>query len=230
MGNIGQLFGRGLMGGVVIAAACAGAAGFLYLLYRLIKLARPKEARREEQRIASHRFYKVSGRGRVAYLVLCLEETLRFYGQDLSAWEWILRRMWSITDGSDDNWIDLWLDAVGELLPSEVLTSGATETASAEIGRARALYTQAGSAMVVINAVMENAYTIVGQWAPDMPAHDPDALGRIDRAEETMRGFGVPLPADERTQPLLRQKDLSLGKPFDGARLSRLSNERPGTR
>jgi len=223
MGNIGRLLERGFMAGAVFAAACAGFAGFFYLLHRLIKRMRPKEARREEQRILSHRLYKVSGRGRIAYLILCLEETLRFYGQDFSAWEWILRRLWSITDRSENNWTDLWLDSIGELLPSAVLAGGAAQTA--EISKARTLYTQAGTAMIVINAVIESAYTIVCDWSPDTAAHDPDALRLIGRTEETMTAFGAPLPSNEIIQPLLEQKDFSLGKPFDGLRFSYISKQ-----
>ncbi len=225
MGNIWQILGRGLMTGAVLAAVCAGFAGFFYLLYRLIKRMRPKEARQEEQRILSHRLYKVSGRGRIAYLILCLEETLRFYGQDLSAWEWILRQLWSITDCSQNNWIDIWLDSVGELLPSVVLANGPTEAAPAETSKAHALYTQAGTAMIVINAVIESAYTIVCEWSPDTIAHDPNALRLIDKAEETMNAFGVPLPSSEVMQPLFKQKDPSLGKPFDGLRFSYMSKQ-----
>ncbi len=143
------------MAGAAFAAACAGFAGFFYLLYRIMKLMRPKEARQKEQRILSHRLYKVSGRGRIAYLILCLEETLRFYGQDFSAWEWILRQLWSITDCSENNWIDIWLDSIGELLPGEVLANNTPETASAEISKVRTLYTQAGTAMIVINDVVQ---------------------------------------------------------------------------
>ncbi len=77
--------------------------------------------------------------------------------------------------------------------------------------------------MIVITAILENAYTIVGQWAPDTVAHDPDALILIDKVEETMRSFGVPLPSSEALQPLLKQKDSSLGKPFDGLRFSYIS-------
>ncbi len=223
MGNIWQLLGRGFMGSVVFAAACAGFAGFFFLLYRLIKLMRPKEVRQEERRVLSHRFYKVSERGRIAYLILCLEEALRFYGQDFRALEWVLWRLWSITDCSENNGIDIWLDSIGELLPSEVLANNTTETT--EISKARTLYTQAGTAMIVINAIIENAYTIVGQWSPDTIDHDPDALCLIDKVEETMNAFGVPRPSNEFIQPLLEQKDFSFGKPFDGLRFSYLSRE-----
>lgn len=90
-----------------------GFAVFLYLVYRLIKFLQPKTVRQEEQQVYSHPFYKVSGRGRVAYLILCLEEVLLFYGQDFSAWERILRELWSITNGSEGDWIGTWLDSVG---------------------------------------------------------------------------------------------------------------------
>ncbi len=225
MGTIWQLLERGFMGGIVFAAACAGFAGFLYLLYRLINLMRPKEVRQEEKRILSHRLYKVSGRGRIAYLILCLEGTLRFYGQDFSAWEWVLRRLWSITDCSENNWIDIWLDSIGELLPSEVLVNNTTETTSAEKSKARTLYTQAGTAMIVINAIIETAYRVVGEWEPDTVANDPDALFLIDKVEETMNAFGVSLPLNEDIGPLFEQKDSYLGKLFDGLRFSRISKQ-----
>ncbi len=225
MGNIGRLLERGFMAGVVFAGVCAGAAILFYLLCRLIDLRQPKEVRWEEQRLLSHRFYQVSGRARIAYLILCLEEALRFYGQDLNAWEWVLRRLWAITDCSEKNWFDIWLDSVGELLPSEVLTNNTVETTSAEISKARTLYTQAGASMIVINTVIENAYTIVGQWDPDTIKYDPDAIRLIEKVEETMMAFGVPLPSNEIIQPLLAQKDFSLGKPFDGLRFSYISKK-----
>jgi len=223
METIGRLFERGVKGGIVFAAACAGFAGALYLLYQLIKCTRPKEVRQEERRIVSHRLYRVSGRGRIAYLILCLEETLRFYGQELCAWEGILWQLWSITDCAETNWMDIWLDSLEELLPSTVLASNGA--ASGERSKVQTLYAQAGNAMIVINAILENAYTIVAEWSPHTVAHDPDALLHIEKAEETMTAFGVPLPSDEIVQPLLAQKDFSLGKPFDGARLSYLSKQ-----
>lgn len=223
MENIGQLLESGVMSGIVMAAVLAGFAGFLYLLYRLIKRMRPKEVRQEEQRILSHRFYKVSGRGRAAYLILCLERTLQFYKQDLAAWEWILRKLWSVTDNSENNWIDVWLDSIGELLPKAVLTNN-SDAVLEETGKARSLYIQAGYAMIVINTILESAYTMVSEWSPDTSAHDPGALGYIDEAEEMMKKFEVPRPSDEVIQRLLvEQKSSSFGEPFDGLRFSCIS-------
>lgn len=226
MEHIRQLIERGFIGGIVIAAVFAGFAGFLYLLYRLIKLTRPKKVRQEEQRILSHRFYKVSGRGRVAYLILCLEKTLQFYKQDFTAWEWLLRKLWSITNNSENNWIDAGIDSIGELLPSEVLpTSNNDSTISEEIEKAQTLYTQAGNAMIVINAILDSTYTLVCEWSPDTSAHDPNALYYIDKVEDTMKQFEIPLPSSEIILRLRsEQKSSSFGEPFDGLSYSGISN------
>ncbi len=230
MKYIWKLLESSFTAGVVLAVGFAGFAGFLYLLYwllnRLIKLMRPKEVRQRDQQIMSHRFYRVSWRGRAAYLILCLEEALQFYKQDFTAWEWVLRKLWSITDCAENDWmIDVWLDSVVDLLPRVVLTDNAAEAASADINKARNLYTQAGYAMIVINAILENADAMVGAWSSNTAAHDPDALRYLDKVEAVMRDFGVPLPSSEISQPLFKQKDSWFGAPFDGLRLSRLSKK-----
>ena len=217
MEQIRQLLERGFWGGIVFAAALVGFTVFLYLVYRLIKVFQPPKIRREEQRIRSHRFYKVSWRGRVAYLILCLEETLRFYGQDISAWEYVLRKLWSITDSTEGDWIGNWLDSVGELLPSTVLTG--------KTGKIQNLYTRSGTIMILVNALMENAYAIVCEWSPEKVVYNPDALHYIDSAEEIMGKFGVPLPTKDAVRFLVSQRDSSVGKPFDGLCLSYLSEE-----
>lgn len=221
MDKIGQFLERGFWGGIVIAAAFVGFAVFLYLVYRSIKFLQPKTVRQEEQRVHSHPFYKVSGRGRIAYLILCLEEVLLFYGQDFSAWERILRELWSITNGSEGDWIGTWLDSVEALLPSQILTTA--PSSSDDIREIRNLYTQSGTKMILVSALMESVYTMVCKWAPDTVAYDPDALHFIDETEEMMKKWGVPLPASENVQFLIAQKDFSLGKPFEGLRLSYLS-------
>jgi len=220
-----QLLERGFEGGIVVAAAFVGFVGFLYLVYRFIKSLQPKKVRQEKQRILSHRFYRVSGRGRIAYLILCLEEVLQFYGQDFTAWEWILQKLWSITNSSEGDWIGTWLDSVEELLPSQILANKTDLPSSDDRRKVHSLYTQSGTAMILVNTLMENAYTMVCEWSPDKVAHDPDALHFIDEAEEMMEKFGVPLPANDAVRFLMSQKDYSLGKPFDGLSLSRLSKK-----
>lgn len=54
---------------------------------------RAQKAEQAADRLVYHRFYKLSGRGRAAYLILCLEKALQFYGQELAAWEWLLQKL-----------------------------------------------------------------------------------------------------------------------------------------
>ncbi len=114
-------------------------------------------------------------------------------------------------------------------MPDTVLTNDAAEAAPAEISKARTLYTQAGTAMIVIYAILDTAYTIVCDWGADTIENDPDdpdAIRLIEKAEETMNAFKVPLPTNEAIQPLLKQEDFPFGKPFDGLRLSYLSKQK----
>ena len=79
--------------------------------------------------------------------------------------------------------------------------------------------------MIVINTIIESAYTIVCEWSPDTTAHDPDALRIIEKVEETMDAFGVSFPLDEIIQPLFEQRNSSLGEPFNGLQFSYLSRQ-----
>ena len=214
MDKIGQLLERGFLGGIVIAAAFVGFAVFLYLVYRLIKFLQPKTVRQEEKRVHSHPFYKVSGRGQIAYLILCLEEVLLFYGQDFSAWEQILRELWSITNGSEGDWIGTWLDSVKPLLPSQILTTA--PSSSDDIRKIRNLYTLSGTKMILVSALMESVYTMVCEWAPDTVAYDPDALHFIDETEEMMKKWGIHFVHCSDEWYILAEKELPLEEQYDG--------------
>lgn len=220
MDGILMLLQRGFAGGIVTAVVFAGFAGFLYLAYQLIKFMRPQEVRQDKQRVLSHRFYKVSGRGRVAYIILCLEVALQFYKQDLPEWDVILRKLWSVTVNNEGCWIDAWVDDISELLPEAVLTDN-SDAVSEAASKTRKLYIQAGYTMIVINAILENVYRMVAEWSADTKANDPDGLYHIDAAEEIMKKFAVPLPPDEIVELLLtKQRGSSLGAPFDGLQYS----------
>ena len=134
-----------------------------------------------------------------------------------------MRELWSITNGSEGDWIGTWLDSVLELLPSQILANKTDQLSSDDKREIPNLYAQSGLVMILVNTLMENAYTMVCEWSPDIVAHDPDALHYIDKAEEMLKKFGVPLPANEAVQFLASQKDSSLGRSFEGLRLSYLS-------
>lgn len=65
-----------------------------------------------------HKFRRVSKRGRAAYLILCFEECLSFYGENTDDWKWVLEELWEITSTWD---IDRWVSRVCDLCPESVL-------------------------------------------------------------------------------------------------------------
>lgn len=78
--------------------------------------------------------------------------------------------------------------------------------------------------MTVISTILDSLYEMVSGWSLHADAYDPGALCHIDRAEETMRQFGIPLPPRETVQLLIsEQMHYSFGNPFDGLRFSGLS-------
>ena len=70
------------------------------------------------RRKTAHKFRRVSKRGRAAYLILCFEECLSFYGEDIGDWKWILEELWEITSTWD---IERWVKRVCDLTPESVL-------------------------------------------------------------------------------------------------------------
>ena len=53
-----------------------------------------------------HRIGRVSKRGRAAYLNLCLEECLVFYGERIAEWKRVLKELWEITSTRDiERWV-----------------------------------------------------------------------------------------------------------------------------
>ena len=91
--------------------------------YRKWKQERKTERRKwkqdrklERRKWKQYKFYPVSKRARAAYLILCLEEVLKFYEQDFEKWEWVLKKLWEITTTSD---IEEWIFQVCDLTPEE---------------------------------------------------------------------------------------------------------------
>lgn len=221
---------------LVAAVFVAGAYGLLYL------------ARRAEQRLplekapaagaaewtAEDVFYAVSGRGRAAYLLLCLERALAFYGQDLTLWQSLLERYWAITAAEEDAAVD-WLETVFYLLPDSVLPYECFEDASeaagypwsaAQFEEARRCYTAAGWGMIVFNTLLQNLYLLVSGWDEE-GAPTPEGLRLIAEAENQMRVFRVPLPQEGPALAFVKaQKGKGPGAPFDGLALSVLGAEK----
>lgn len=194
-----------------------------------------KEVRVRNKEWKHHRFYPISKRARAAYLILCLEESLLFYSQDIHKWEWVLKKLWDVaTTDYEEDWVD-----VDNLLPEEVLAYATYEElekhyrsapfpyihSKVEFAYLQDLYSNVGPALEVIEQLMDHIYdVIVEDWGQDETPHTPSALQYIDQAEQLLREKEIPLPHDEQALNfLISQKDKHFGKPFDGLRFSILS-------
>ena len=194
--------------------ACAAVGGLLTgaaIVFTLgCRLLRPKAERQQEALLRVHRFYPVSGRGRAAYLLLCLEAALAALDQDRAAWAWLLERLWSVV--SETDWIR-WLRETEPLLPRSVLASECGEAEEAGPAAARALYVQAGWRMLALDPLLEGLYQLVNRW-DDGEAHCSEGLAAVDLAEGVLERLSIPLPNGEPLEALLARRDPFLGDPF----------------
>ncbi len=237
---MGKGFVLTLQAGVLgLALIVAVAAFFIAGAYGLLYLARRAEARipaqTEGQAAAedwtpSDPFYAVSGRGRAAYLLLCLEEALSFYGQDLAQWRFLLERFWSVTATAEEE-LTGWLETVYYLLPDAVLPYETFEDAAADAGypwsaaqfeQARQCYMSTGYGMIAVNALLQNLYLLASGWDEDPPP-GPEGLRLLADTENQLHTFHVPLPQEGPSLTFVQeQKETGPGAPFDGLSLSAL--------
>lgn len=184
-------------------------------------------------------FYPVSKRARAAYLILCLEETIKFYGLDFEKWEWVLSKLWEITStGNEEDWIF----QITDLMPEEVLPYSTYEELEEDrksrpvyfkysFSEARFLYLHElyrESSHSVAEKILDNIFSVVADdWGESEEPNTPPSLKFIEKTQELMAEKEIPLPSDwETVRFLMNQEDKHLGKPFDGWKLSTLSRRK----
>ncbi len=208
--------------------------------YRKWKQERKTERRKwkqdrklERRKWKQYKFYPVSKRARAAYLILCLEEVLKFYEQDFEKWEWVLKKLWEITTTSD---IEEWIFQVCDLTPEEALPYSTYEELEAarknkpiyfpysftaeQLTDLQNLYRETEH-FPLIESILDNIYFVIADdWGECETPNTPTALAYIEKTEQLLTENQIPLPNDEQTLSfLMRQKDKHSGKPFPGRNL-----------
>ena len=186
------------------------------------------EKRTVEKSLKKHRFYKLSLRGRAAYLVLCFDQALRFTGQDFAKWEPVRRELRKVTEENLETWAFRSID----MLPDEVLSAGSRAEliaqrehtafpdyafSEAEFIAFHTLYAQAGEALAPLSFLMNRILdvAIFGCEDGNPVPHTPGSLPLIDQANAYMQARGIPLPDESAVLSLLHQQRSSgFGKPF----------------
>lgn len=63
-------------------------------------------------------FKNISVKGRVAYGIRCLEQTLIYYNCSLENWKWIIEKIWGYTSVV---YLDDWFYEIAEFMPDSIL-------------------------------------------------------------------------------------------------------------
>ena len=98
-------------------------AAILLFFYRVLLYKKPEQRRKEkaqkqeQRRWKQHRCFPISGRARAAYLILCIEEVLRYYRLDFTRWKRLLEILWDITQ-TDNVWE--WVAYTSNLDPETI--------------------------------------------------------------------------------------------------------------
>lgn len=216
----------------IVLLYAAGLASILFF-YRTLFYQTPEQRKKQKiqkaefRRWKSHRFYPVSNRARAAYLILCLEEALKFYGQDFAKWEWVLKKLWEITETDQ---MEEWALDVLDLLPDTVFSCkefeelGSYRFSMERFTELRNLYQSVDRGFGVLEKLIDCILSLVAADWEDFETPPPSVLQFVEEAEWILKEKGIPLPHEESTiHFLLSQKDKHAGKPFDGLRFSALS-------
>ena len=183
-----------------------------------------------------HKFRRVSKRGRAAYLILCFEECLSFYGEDIGDWKWILEELWEITS----TWnIERWVKRVCDLTPESILPYGSYqemldkvrergywyELNEENFASLQSLYRKERPGFQVISSMIDRIYgVIVDDWGDSEEPFTPSCLHNIDEAEAIMRRSSIPLPLDGVAMGfIMKHRDKHYGKPFEGVQFSAIA-------
>lgn len=191
--------------------------------------------RKEEK----HKFARVSKRGRAAYLILCFEECLLFYGENIADWKWVLEELWEITSTWD---IDRWVSRVCDLSPETVLPYASYKELMKKINEInfwyelneeefvflQNLYHKERMGFQVISDLLDKIYDVItDDWGDMEESFTPSCLHNINEAEEIMKNNDIPLPSNQSALGfIMKHRDKHYGKLFDGTQFSILSAQK----
>lgn len=232
--SLPQKLGYIFLFGIAFAVMIAGVGAGVWLLCRMAgalrDLGRPpaeRKRRREERR---HPFRGASLRAKAAWLICCLEQALAAGGLDAEqgepgCWYPLLSLLWQVGQWPPELVSTQWLDQVGELLPSALLTPAPDPAAPAPEEQRRfaavyPLYQAAGPRMAYLGPLIQLVYQLVRDYWDDPAASPDDSLALLDRAGELLEEYNIPLPPKDAVEFLASQRSPGPGEPFVGRQCS----------
>lgn len=231
--------------GIGLAAAAVGGGLLLLLLWRALRWIRtPREERERKRAEKEHLLTRVSGRGRTAYLVLCLENALVRFELPAADWEWVLQRLWALTEAPESQHQRLF--EVCCLLPENVLPYERYEDLTARglsdallavwnvsgglpeerFQPLRDLYAAAGWRLCVLAPLLTAVYQAAALSWTAAEGGDRKALELVRKTEALLQNWSIPLPQGAGLTAIQKQRHTGWGPVFPGVRLSALLRTR----
>lgn len=185
-----------------------------------------------------NKFFFVSKRARAAYLILCLEEALKFYDKEnLEKWKWLLVELWKITSTCDiDGWVARICDASSETVISYSSYQERIEynkrvgswytLDEKEFDSLHKLYSDDRPFFPTVYALYDKILNVIAlDWGEPETAYSPLCLPEIEDAEKILSEHSIPFPQNSSAiSYIMQHKDKYYGPTFDGYKFSILSN------
>lgn len=168
-------------------------------------------------------FQSISMRGRVAYVVMCLEEAILALAQSHAEWSWVLCRLWKYTSTGD---LDEWQERTAEIIPRVVLDSenysdgGYEYLTPNEFMELRILYSSNNPLLARLVDLVFDVGTLemfggIGNGAPI-------SLENLNTVAMLMAEQSLSMPDLRGVAGLSFAQCLGWGSPFQGEKLSRI--------
>lgn len=232
-----EKLGRIFLFGIAYVVMIAGMGFGIWLLCRIVRaileLTRSPRERKHTRQARKHPLRELSLRAKAAWLICCLEEALLADGiepypddEKECPWLYLLRVLWEVDELPDIAILTTWLDRVGEMMPSTILSPNPGEPPALtgegkkDFTVAYGLYTRAGYRMAYLGPLLELIWQLVGAYWDDQTAHPEDSLALLESAQQLLEDYGIPLPPQDRTDFLTKFRAVGPGEPFVGRQCS----------
>jgi len=186
-----------------------------------------------------NKFFYISKRGRAAYLILCLEEALKFYDKEnLKRWKWLLNELWNITSTWDiDGWVGRICDAASDSIMAHNTYQEEIEhvkkigfwfeLSEEEYVYLHELYSKNEPFFPVIYALYDKILDVISlDWGEPEDPYTPLCLPAIEEAEKILSEHGIPFPQNnDAISYIMNHKDCGYGPAFDGREFSVLRDD-----
>ena len=166
-------------------------------------------------------FTTISIKGRVAYAICCLENTLKYFNYDISNWRFVLEQLWTFTN---IEYFDDWHYTVAEILPESVLEFDTFKEENFEYiseEQFKALYNLYKGSNTITKDIVKYIFDIgISELYGRLENYGQRTLDNLEILLNYMVSNNIPLPDINRFKMLSYDESDGWGKDFEGTEYS----------